>query len=78
MKISPIHFPYPSPIVASMRAVEMASLTLADMAENAADKGTTANTAILYPVETRRDTSAIAAAPHHDDKIEDEILDILT
>ena len=77
MKISPIHFPYPSPIVTSMRAVEKASLTLADMAENAADKGATANTAILYPVETPRDTSAKAAAPHHADKIEDEILDVL-
>lgn len=34
MKISPVDFPYPSPIVASMRAIEQANLTLAEMAES--------------------------------------------
>ncbi len=77
MKISLVHFPYPSPIAASVRAVEKASLTLADLAQNAADKGATSAATSPYPIETPGVSSAKAAVPHPADKIEDEILDIL-
>jgi hypothetical protein len=78
MSSSPVGFPYPSPIVTSVRAIKEASESIAEVAQNVAENGaegladdivklTMAETAIKANVAVAR-TAA---------EMEDEVLDIL-
>lgn len=78
MAISPVSFPYPSPIATSLRAIQEAGRTIADVAQNVAENGAEG---LVEDVVTLRQAEiavkANAEVIRTAAELEDEVIDIL-
>ena len=78
MAISPIDFPFPSPIASALRAIQEANKSVAEVAQDVAENGSQGlaeNVVTLIQAETA--VKANAEVIRTVNEIEDEVLDIL-
>ena len=78
MAISPVDFPYPSPIATALRAIQEANKTIADVAQNVAENGAVGLVEdVVTLTQAEHAAKANAAVIRTAAELEDEVLDIL-
>ena len=78
MAISPVDFPYPSPIATALRAIQEANRTIADVAQNVAENGAEGLVEdVVTLTQAELAGKANAEVVRTAAELEDEVIDIL-